>query len=316
VELVEERALAQGNCATEGDLAFMPRRNFVVCSIFGLALFTGGCSSDSNAMRPGTGGGDPSGGGGSTGTGGAGTGGGSTDASTGRGGSDAATGEAGAVALVLVDTFEATPANGPPDPTKWTVDLLGGNGVVTVDSTIAHNSTKSLHVNGNASFHTMAMSKGAPLFPAPGNRFFGRLYLRLPGAMPQGHVIWIEAGSVMNDVAETRLGSNIGQLDINRWPNDTEQRAPAGKLTAATWQCFEFMFDGGANEARVWLDGTELTDLHVTHWVAPNQTNGNNNTPILNWAPSYDAVRLGWELGGAEIWFDDVAFAYQRIGCL
>jgi hypothetical protein len=115
---------------------------------------------------------------------------------------------------------------------------------------------------------------------------------------------------------ETRIGANIGALDINRWPGDTEQRAPGARLTAGMWYCLEFMFDGGGNEARVWLDGAELTDLHVTNWVAPNQANGNNSMPIANWAPPYDAVRLGWELGNGEIWFDDVAFAYQRIGCL
>ncbi|HEY3592981.1 MAG TPA: hypothetical protein VGL13_03880 [Polyangiaceae bacterium] len=315
---------------------------FLLFAMSGFALPA--CSSDSSPSRPQAGGDNQGGGAGNAATGGAGggTGGasgmggtsanggnangggaGTAGASAGTGGtpSDASVGretstptEAGAVP-VLADNFESATANGPPDPGKWSVDLNGG-GTVTIDGTMGHSSSKSLHVNGMGGFHTMAMAKGAPLFPAPGNRFFGRVYLRLAAAQPTGHVIWIEAGSVTNDVAETRIGSNIGQLDINRFPGDTEQRAPAGKIGAGEWHCFEFMFDGGGNDARVWLDSTELTDLHVTNWVAPNQANGNNTSPILNWAPSYDAVRLGWELSGAEVWFDDVAFGYDRLGCL
>jgi len=140
--------------------------------------------------------------------------------------------------------------------------------------------------------------------------------VRIPAA-PSGHVIWIEAGAVMNDVAETRIGANIGAMDINRWPGDTEQRAPAAKPFDGMFHCLEFMFDSQADEARVWLDSSEITDLHVTNWVAPMQQNGNNSTPITNWAPDYQAIRFGWELGGnGDIWFDDVALGYTRIGCL
>jgi hypothetical protein len=183
---------------------------------------------------------------------------------------------------------------------------------------MGHASSKSLHVNPNNAFHTMAMVKGAPVFPLTGGVLYGRAYVRISGAMPSNHTIWIEAGSVMNDVAETRIGANIGAMDINRWPGDTEQRAPSAKLTAGQWQCLEWMFDQQNSVASVWLDSNEITDLHVTNWVAPMQQNGNNSTPILNWAPDYEAIRFGWELNGSggEIWFDDVALGYTRIGCL
>jgi hypothetical protein len=229
------------------------------------------------------------------------------------------TGGAGPVScasLPFCDDFESRTAGQPPDPQKWTVDLLGGNGVVQVDGSRGHASSKSLHVNGNSQFHTMAQVTGAPVFPLPAGILFGRAYLLLPGAMPSGHVIWIEAGAVMNDTTETRFGANIGQLDINHWPGDQEQRAPGTGLSANAWHCVEFMFDSTHQEARIWLDSTELTDLHVTNWVAPMQQNGNNTTPLTNWSPTYAAVRFGWELNGAEIWYDDVALGYTRIGCL
>src|SRR5262252_4565221 len=260
---------------------------------------TGGNQSGSGGAQSGGGAGGSGGAAGSSsgGMAGASTGG-TAGASTGGGGSsDAAAsggtpndaagergagggaGDGGAVTPVVADDFEAATAGGPPSSSRWTVDLMNGQGTVSVDGSIGHNSTKSLHVNANNAFHTMAMVRGAPLFPAPGNRFFGRVYLRINTAIPQNHIIWIEAGSVMNDVEETRIGANIGALDINRWPTDNEQRAPSVHFTAGAWQCLEFMFDGGGSEARVWVEGTEITDLHVTNWVAPNPANGNNTTP-------------------------------------
>jgi hypothetical protein len=195
---------------------------------------------------------------------------------------------------------------------------VGGSGAIQIDSAQFHGGSKSLHIDGMNQFHTMAMVTGAPVFPLPAGVLYGRAWLRL-AAVPGGHVSWIEAGAVANDQAETRIGyntaNNVSSLNINRWPGDTEQRAPSAQLTANSWYCIEFMFDSTADEARVWLAGQELTDLHVTNWVAPNPQNGNNTTPIPNWAPDYQAVRFGWELQGASIWFDDIALGYSRINC-
>jgi hypothetical protein len=148
----------------------------------------------------------------------------------------------------------------------------------------------------------MAMVRGAPLFPLPAGVLFGRAYVRLGATVTSNHVIWIEAGSVMNDLNETRIGANLGLLDVNLWPGDADHRATGVTLTPIVWHCIEFMFDNVARETRVWLDNTELPDLHVTNWSVP----------------STDAVRFGWELNGgtSEIWYDDVALGYARIGCL
>jgi hypothetical protein len=270
---------------------------------------TGGATAGAGGQA-GTGGGVGLGGSGAAGAGTAGGAGSGTDA-----GDPAPTGAGGSSVAVLTDDFESGTAGSAPTSTKWTVDINGG-GTVTVDGTVAHQGTKSLHVVPG-SFHAMAMVKGAPLFPLPGGVLYGRTYLRLKSAPGNNHYIWIEAGSIMNDVAETRIGANLGVMDINRWPGDTEQRAPGVTFVGAQWYCVEFMFDKTNNEARVWRDGTEITDLHVTDWVSVNGK-GNNTTPIPSWAPDYQAVRFGWELNADadEIWFDDVALGYARIGCL
>jgi len=286
----------------------------------------------------GNGGAGPAGGGGSSGSSGsAGSGGSGAAGRGGAAGGTAGTGPAGAggrggaagsaggtggsptgcpVGAVFCDDFEAGTLGQPPNAARWMLSRVGGNGVIQIDSAQFHGGSKSLHIDGTNQFHTMAMVTGAPVFPLPTGVLYGRAWLRLasvPG--PNTHVSWIEAGSAMNDQAETRIGYNLGQMDINRWPGDTEQRAPSATLQAGMWYCVEFMFDSTADEARVWLGGSELTDLHVTNWVAPNPQNGNNTNAIPNWAPDYQAVRFGWELQGASIWFDDIALGYSRINC-
>ena len=55
--------------------------------------------------------------------------------------------------------------------------------------------------------------------------------------------------------------------------------------------------------------------LAITLHILYNQTTI-NTMPMLNWGITYAAVRLGVELANGEVWFDDVAFGYQKLGCL
>jgi hypothetical protein len=226
---------------------------------------------------------------------------------------------ASCASLPFCEDFESgTAGQAPPSP-KWTV-VMNGNGTARIDGAQGHGSSKSLRVN-NTGYHISAMVSGAPLFPLPSGALWGRYYFRLAAVPTSGHHIWVEAGSIANDGRETRLGANaingMLRLDINRWPGDTEQTSPMGTLVAGRWHCMEFMFDSTAHEARVWFDSAELPDLRVTNWVPPlNPMNGNNSSPIPNWSPVYEAIRFGMELAQGEIWYDDIALGYARIGCL
>ena len=167
----------------------------------------------------------------------------------------------------------------------------------------------------------MAQVSGAPVFPLPKGLLYARAYVKEPTALGtgsgqlSGHVIWIEV-IVANDVTESRWGANIGQIDVNHWPGDQEQRAPNAAFPANAWNCVEIMYDSTHQLVKVWMNSTEITDLDVTNWVAPMQANGNNTTPLTNWSPDYEAIRFGWELGGASIWYDDVVLSYSPIGCV
>jgi hypothetical protein len=329
-------ALALGGCGSSPGSGGTAGTTGSGGSSTGTAGTTGsGGSSTGTAGTTGAGGSSTGTGGSATGTAGSGAGGtgvggssgGSSAGSGGSGGSGSggsggsSTGGAGGgvscATLPFCDDFESGTAGGAPDASKWTVDLNFGTGTVQIDGAQKHAGAKSLHVVPNGNFHTMAMAKGAPLFPLPAGALFGRVYVRLAKAMSTAHVIWIEAGSIMNDTAETRIGANLGELDVNRMPGDADQRAPGVTLAAGQWTCLEFMFDNMIDEARVWLNSTEIPALHVTNWVTtPADSSGG---PLTNWAPDYQAIRFGWELNsmtGEEIWFDDVALGYTRIGCL
>ncbi|MGB1277055.1 MAG: hypothetical protein ACPG77_15025, partial [Nannocystaceae bacterium] len=99
-------------------------------------------------------------------------------------------------------------------------------------------------------------------------------------------------------------------------PGDEEQRANV-PLMSDTWHCIEFHYDGGNHELEVWFEGEPVPGLTVTDWTIPPGGEGNNpNNPIPNWAPTFESIRFGWELGGAgDIWFDDIALATTRIDC-
>ena len=218
------------------------------------------------------------------------------------------TGSAGAAnAPLFSDGFEGASI----DSSKWT-PRLNGNGVFSLDATQKHGGSKSLHLK-HMGFSSMLAFEGTPIFPAPNNTFYARLWLRVTGPLPQGHVVWFEAGEVMNDAHEVRVGMNIGKFQSNLYyQGEVDIRDPEAKVMAATWQCVQVKY--GPNVLDVSLDGVH-SSISTTTWVAADQANGSTTVPKSNWAPSYASFRIGWELGDGEIWFDDVALSHSPIPC-
>jgi len=204
------------------------------------------------------------------------------------------------------DGFEATAI----DKTKWT-ERINSSAMFTLDATQKHSGAQSLHLK-HSGFSTYLATEGAPIFPAPMNTFYARVWLRVTGPLPGGHVAWLEAGNVMNDQAEIRVGMNIGKFQSNLWPGDTDVRDPAAALKADTWHCLQIKY--GTDLLEVSLDGVK-SSISTTTWVAANPADGSNNTPKTGWSPTYAAFRIGWELGDGEIWFDDVALDHAPIAC-
>lgn len=209
----------------------------------------------------------------------------------------------------LIDDFE-----GGRDP-QWTESEVGGGaGTFTIDTAVgANGSRSSVRIDSNNAFHTM-LQFALPQAVRDANEVFGRVYLRLAAAPSQGHFIWVEVGSTMNDQHEMRLGHNVGRLQSNHFLNGEQDiRDQNRQLVANQWYCLEFSMDNNPEQLRVWLDGEE-TALSTTNYTAGAGAQGNTN-PIADFIPILDAFRIGWELQNGTVWFDDVALANARIGC-
>jgi hypothetical protein len=228
--------------------------------------------------------------------------------SAGAGSSGGSAGSAGgASAPYFTDDFEG-PAL---DIVKWKT-RINSNGKFDLDSTQKHGGSKSLHLK-HTGFSSMLTYQDTPFFPAPNNTYYARLWLRVAGPLPQGHVVWIEAGDTENDTHEVRVGMNIGKFQSNLYQNgEVDIRDPAAKIMAATWQCVQLKY--GPDLLEVSLDGAP-SSVSTTTWVAADPANGSTTTPKKNWAPAYASFRIGWELGDGEIWFDDVALSLSPIPC-
>lgn len=288
--------------------------------IFGACFGLVACSSDATSAGPSAGAagaGAPSGAG-AAGQGSGGTSGASSAGAPGVAGASAGSSAAGAAgsaagasnggatgAALFNDDFEAASLG-----SKWTPRNNGGS-PFDLDKTQKHGGAQSLHLKHNG-FSSLLAVEGAPLFPAPNNTFYGRLWLRVAAPLPQGHVVWFEAGEVTNDSHEVRVGMNIGKFQSNLWyQGEVDIRDPEAKITADEWHCVSFAF--GPDLLDVSLDGKH-SSISTTNWVAADQANGNTQAKTA-WSPTYAAFRLGWELGSGEVWYDDVALGDAPLAC-
>jgi len=86
------------------------------------------------------------------------------------------------------------------------------------------------------------------------------------------------------------------------------------------WACLEWHFSQATNEVQYWLDGGELSDLHVVD----RGPSCRYDEPPLNgeWLapPAFQTLYMGWEQYTASsnalnVWLDGVVVGTGRIGC-
>ena len=237
------------------------------------------------------------------------------------------------------------------DSSRWR--RSGDAQTFSVDNTVARDGRGSLHMAYGAPYgHTgQQYLTLVPAIPAPEDRVYLRAYMRfenlvLPGAHPAFVDVIDSAqhelgfGSIYNDFA--LLGWVPGAMDNslvwseNKGPwrptvedgdstPDTEQ-----SLKAKTWFCLEMMYFGDhqgpqdtnhdAEEVRVWIDGTEIPELHATDaaWTAEL-----GHAPPEHWSPIYD--NASWMIGlvsfgpqnvALDVWFDAIVLSHSRVGCI
>ncbi|MCC3761824.1 cellulose-binding domain-containing protein [Glycomyces sp. TRM65418] len=201
----------------------------------------------------------------------------------------------------------------------WTVGAndCTGTGIVAVDTAVARSGDTSIRVEGGATYCNHVFI-GRDL-PADAEWF--RVYMRHTTPQPQNHTTMIAMEDRADAGTDLRLGGQNGALQWNRESDDATlpAQSPAGvalsePLPVGTWTCVEFRIQGG--NLATWVDGALVEGLVVdgapTHdvdaqWLAKS-----------GWNPDLADLRLGWESYGDDadtLWYDDVAFGPERIGC-
>jgi hypothetical protein len=178
---------------------------------------------------------------------------------------------------------------------------------VSIDSTAANSGTRSLKVVGSEFSQMLGVATGGPTF-------WGRVYLMSDTDIQNGHNTYVaatDADGDPNNGEQIRIGEHQCQLEVNRRSDDAERLSNGGtyecsggvQFVASTWYCLEFFYDGPNSELSVFVDGTEVTELHVSDW-GPYQ---------------YSLFKFGFEKyhgDSKNLWYDDLALGSERVGCL
>lgn len=258
--------------------------------------------------------GTTSGSGGSLGTSG------SAGASAGNAAAGAGTSAAGAASvdpcsarpgLLFCDDFEHA-AVGTPNGSSWSTSI-NGDGTVLIDGTgPAHSGSKSVHVHGSG-FQTLLVYHEPAVLPQTNGQFYARAFVRLAEPMTAGHNTFViaDTAAAPGSGNATRLGEMNAMLmmtvggDAHGYlsnQNYYSDHAPGTVFAPQSYSCLELFFDAPNSEIRVWVDGADVPDLHVTGLAHEN----------------YDSLRFGFEkYAGPEsdLWYDDIALGSARIGC-
>ena len=224
---------------------------------------------------------------------------------------------------LICESFESAAAGAAPGG-PW--KILENSGTVTVSTTRAHSGTHSLKLTTTANQYQRAMitTTGAPLFPAPNNTLYGRMYAWLENAA--GHdVHWnmISASGPVPGKSGVSASYNYGgQLDTLLANYDTQGASTdcwkhsATGMPIGKWVCFAWKLAGPTNEMTLATDGGDLADLHVT-----NKGEGclGNDLGGAWLAPTCANASVGWESvqndPGHTMYIDDVTFDDQPLTC-
>jgi hypothetical protein len=213
--------------------------------------------------------------------------------------------------LTFCETFEAQPTGMARAWGPWTPSV-NGEGQVTIDDSVAHGGKNSLKVHGSGFSSFLVLSGASALPPSPGPLFV-RAFVRLESAMTTGHNTFIVADR--NDAPGAGNAFRLGEMNamlMYTVSGDTHgalanddfytDHLPGAALKPLEWSCLEVALDPTKPEIRVWLDGTEIADLHHTDWTLD----------------PYDAVRFGFEKYAgpvSDVWYDDIAVGAAALSC-
>jgi hypothetical protein len=208
-------------------------------------------------------------------------------------------------------------------------------GTIAVDDTRAFSGKHSVKLSITATATTDTYREaylavtGAPLIPVPSNHLYGRFML-YTDRIPDKSVHWTIAhgdGPVPGGTGTYNYGG-MGGLMANYYRSYTDNSPAAdcwqtknSPFPTGRWVCVGFEYDGGANEMRFSLDGTEVPELHVVGLTKTDATCTVKGVDGRWVAPTFKNISVGWEsyqhdvAGAHDAWIDDVVLDAQPIGC-
>jgi hypothetical protein len=220
--------------------------------------------------------------------------------------------------VLFCENFDRLPPGGA-SSLDWGVDTR--DATMTVEKT---RTSKVLHLHTVDNGRAFLRVDG---FAAPGNRFYGRMRLRVaafPTAPDWAHFTLVEAtGTGSAEIVRPVGGQYVPTLGRSLWGIGADG-GPTGDWTnwresaptkAGAWQCVEWQLDATDNRVAVWIDGVANPDL-----TASTTVHGGNDVPFV--LPTVNTVKIGWQLyqggttpGHFDLWIDDIALSTRRLGC-
>jgi hypothetical protein len=242
---------------------------------------------------------------------------------------------------LFCDGFENEPLGQPP-AAPWRNETGTSGASVTVDATRAFSGQRSVHVfapKGAAYRRGYFAIHQNPVFPAAAHEMYGRAMMWLdaapitPAGKPDVHWTFIQGEGRSADDTFNSLYRFGGQHQAGLGLMANYETTPpvksdcwlhsAARLPVQHWACLEWHFAVASNEMQLWLDGQELSDLHVLDRPSSAET-GCLGTEKLKgeWLapPAFQSLYLGWERyqepeNDQNLWIDDVVISKERVGC-
>jgi hypothetical protein len=195
---------------------------------------------------------------------------------------------------------------------------------MTIDTVKPYRGTQSLHITmpgsvncgtGGVPCHAVLNQRNAAGL-VMGNNMFGRamvFYSNTSGnGLPIGVHSWIFSASGMSSATAGAVSMNMGgggaKLQLNYSPGD--QSVQGGTMTAGTWHCVQWEYDGSGspprNQAKVSIDGTLAISIPATEgWNAATPWN-NFNFGFTHYQTLANPV---------EVFLDEFALSDAMIPC-
>ncbi|MEO7034188.1 MAG: hypothetical protein ABI548_09875, partial [Polyangiaceae bacterium] len=176
--------------------------------------------------------------------------------------------------------------------------------LMALDTMSPYDGKQSLKVTSPGSFHFRML--GVPVPPS----FWVRLYIKSDQDIGQpDHNAFFQAmtdANYHNSATSVEVSEQFSCVLLNQH----DALFPTGNtctvntaLAKDKWHCMEAQFDGASGTVQIFADNTEI--INAANWASAKTTftmfefgYGNDNTP------------------GATVWYDDVAIATSRVGCL